>query len=98
MKNILGTTERLEFYNREGKVVYLFYKYRNGNSCEHTYNKNGKVLTFKDSDGFYFEYTRDENGKELTFRNSDGVKRGFDIPEFTMEELTQKLGNFKIKK
>jgi hypothetical protein len=26
------------------------------------------------------------------------LTRGFDIPEYTMEELVEKLGNFKIKK
>ena len=77
MKNILGTTEYLELYNKEDKVVYWFYKNSNGYSCERIY---------------------DSSGNELTFKDSDGVTRGFDIPEYTMEELVEKLGNFKIKK
>jgi hypothetical protein len=47
---------------------------------------------------YSWERTYDSNGKELTFKDSDGIKRGFDIPEYTMEELVEKLGNFKIKK
>ena len=119
MKNILGTTENLQLFNKDGTKVYEFYKTSNGYSFEYTYDSNGKELTFKDSDGFSYEYTydsngneltyknsdggsyeytRDSNGKELTYKNSNGVSRGFDIPEYTMEQLVEKLGNFKIKK
>ena len=119
MKNILGKTENLELFNKEGKKVYEFYKtsngytfeytydsngkiltYKdsNGYSCEYTYDSNGKVLTLKNSNGYSCEYTRDSNGKELTYKNSNGITRGFDIPEYTMEQLVEKLGNFKIKK
>jgi YD repeat-containing protein len=98
MKNILGTTENLELFNKEGKKVYEFCKTSNGYSFEYTYDSNGKELTYKDSNGFSYEYTRDSSGNELTFKGSNGVTRGFDIPEYTMEQLVEKLGNFKIKK
>jgi hypothetical protein len=77
MKNILGTTENLDLFDRAGRKVYQFYK---------------------NSNGFSYEYTRDSHGNELTYKNSNGVTRGFDIPEYTMEELVEKIGNFKIKK
>lgn len=98
MKNILGKTEDLELFNKEGKKVYDFYKNSHGYSFEYTYDSNGKELTYKDSNGFSYEYTRDSSGNELTFKGSNGVTRGFDIPEYTMEQLVEKLGNFKIKK
>ena len=98
MKNILRTEKDLELFNKEGKRVYWFRKYSDGYSWERTYDSNGNELTYKDSDGYSSEYTYDSNGKELTFKDSDGIKRGFDIPEYTMEELVEKLGNFKIKK
>ena len=98
MKNILGTTENLEFYNKDGVKVYEFKTNIYGYSFEYTYDKNGNTLTHRNSYGYFHKYTRDENGDELTFKNSDGNERGFDIPEFTMEELTQKLGNFKLIK
>ena len=139
MKNILGKTENLAFYNKEGKMVYEFntysygfsrelirdsrgnvltyknsndysyeytrdsngkeltYKDSNGYSHERTYDSNGKELTYKDSSGFSHEWTYDANGRQLTYKNSNGISRGFDIPEYTMEELVAKLGNFKIK-
>lgn len=119
MKNILGTTEDLELYNKEGVIVYEFENDSNGFSCESIYDLNGYILTYKDSNGFSYEQTNDSNGNtlnfknsagywwestydsngnELTYKNSNGVTRGFEIPEYTMEELVEKLGNFKIKK
>ena len=119
MKNILGTTENLTLFDKDGRLLYNFYKGSDGYNYERTYDSNGKVLTFKDSTGYSYESTYDSNGNELTYKNSTGVSceytydsdgreltyknstgftRGFDIPEYTMEELVQKLGNFKIKK
>jgi len=98
MKNILGKTENLQLFNKEGKLVYEFYKNSNGFSYERTYDSDGKKLTFKDSNRYSYELTYDSNGKELTYKDSNGITRGFDIPEYTMEQLVEKLGNFKIKK
>jgi YD repeat-containing protein len=83
-------------YDLNGKI--LTYKDSEEFSYEYTYDLNGKELTFKNSNGYSHEYTYDLNGKELTFKNSDEQMRGFNIPEYTMEELVEKLGNFKIKK
>ena len=77
MKNILGKTENLKLYNKEGIRVYEF------SAC---------------TDRYYFEFTYDENGKVLTYKNSEGVERGFEIPEFTMEEVSQKLKKIDIVK
>jgi YD repeat-containing protein len=98
MKNILGTTENLTLFDKDGKVVYRFYKDSDGFSSEYTYDSNGNTLTYKNSDGNSFECTYDSDGKELTYKNSNGFSCGFNIPEYTMEELVEKLGNFKIKK
>jgi hypothetical protein len=100
--NILGTEDSLNLYNKEGKMVYFF----DTNSpdpnkwYEITYDKNGCTLTFIDSDKYWIIYTRDSQGNELTFEDSYGKRRGFDIPEFTMEQLVEKvikeLGDFKL--
>ena len=98
MKNILGTTKNLTLFDKDGRLLYNFYKGSDGYSYERTCDSNGNVLTFKDSNGYSSEYTYDLNGNELTYKDSTGFTRGFDIPEYTMEELVEKLGNFKIKK
>ncbi len=76
----------------------LTYKDSYGFSYEYTYDEFGNTLTYKDSNGYSFEKTYDGNGNELTYKDSKGVSRGFDIPEFTMEQLVEKLGNFKLIK
>jgi len=91
----------------------LTYKSSDGFSSERTYDENGNQLTYKDSNGYSFEYSRDENGNALTYKNSRGhyeikgksvTQKEYEsfingTPEYTMEELVEKLGhNFKIKK
>ena len=92
-------------YSDDGYV--LTGKNSNGYSWERTYDENGNELTFKDSDGFWYESTYDESGNELTFKNSNGaiIKRICRIShqrkvaqEFTMEQLVEKIGNFKLIK
>jgi hypothetical protein len=36
-------------------------------------DKNGKLLYYEDSYGFWCKYERDENGNERYFENSDGA-------------------------
>ena len=98
MKNILGNQENLKLYNEKGIMVYEFYTFRDGSSSECTYDNNGRALTLKSSSGHWSKWTRDNEGNELTYENSKGIKRGFEIQEFTMEELVKKLGDFKLIK
>jgi len=76
----------------------LTFQDSDGYSWKKTYNENGNELTFQDSDGYSSKRTYDENGNTLTFKDSDGVKIGFDIPELTMEQVIEKIGNFKLIK
>ena len=117
--NIQGENKSLKLYNKEGVLIYKYFKnstifwyertYNDkGNelTCkdsrgywyEYTYNKNGNTLTYKHSNGTWHESTYNENGNQLTFKNSYGTKIGFDIPEYTMKDLVEKLGNFKLIK
>ena len=83
-------------YDEKGNE--LTFKDSKGSWHEYTRDKKGNGLTFKHSDGSWYECTYDEKGNRLTFKNSYGVKRGFDIPKYTMEDLVEKLGNFKLIK
>lgn len=97
--NALGAFENLELFDSKGNRVYQFITHSDGFWYKYTYDSNGTLLTSENSNGYWYKYTYDSNGKELTYENSNGEKRGFDIPEFTMEELIEKIGhNFKIKK
>ena len=70
MKNIQGTEVNLDLFNQEGVRVYEYYKNPFGFSYECTYDSNGNVLTYKDSERFSYEYTRDSNGNILTYKET----------------------------
>ncbi len=72
MKNIQGTEENLELFNKNGTRVYEYNKDSDGYSEECTYDSNGNELTFKDSNGYSYECTYDSNGNVLTYKDSDG--------------------------
>ena len=101
MKNIQGTEENLELFNENGIKIYEYFKYSFGYSEEFTYDSEGNIITYKNSNGYSYEAKYDSDGYSYEYTrdsHSDGVRRGFDKPEYTMEELVNKLGNFKIKK
>jgi YD repeat-containing protein len=83
-------------YDENGYVLTCKNSY--GYWEEYTYDKKGNILTYKDSSGNWKEYTYDEKGNELTYKNSNGTERGFNIPEYTMKELVEKIRNFKLVK
>ena len=35
---------------------------------------------------------------DVAYKDSNGIERGFNIPEFTMEQVVEKIGNFKLIK
>jgi hypothetical protein len=89
--------ECLYTYDSNGKE--LTYENSYGYSTKYTRDSEGNTMTFESSNGDWHRYTRDSDGKELTYENSYGTRRGFDIPEYTMEELTKIIGKeFKVKK
>ena len=83
-------------YDKKGSI--LTFKDSDGYWFERIYDEKGNKLTSKDSKGYWYKYTYDEKGNELTYENSEGTKIGFDIPEYTMKDLVEKLGNFKLIK
>ena len=66
MKNIQGTTENLELFNKDGVRVYSYRKDSNGSWYECTYDSKGNESTYKNSNGetrgFDKTYTPEEVG------------------------------------
>ena len=88
---------RKSTYDSDGNQ--LTFEDSNGFWVKSTYDSNGRQLTCEDSHGYWYKSTYDSNGNQLTFERSDGLKRGFNTPEHTMDELIEKLGyNFTIIK
>jgi len=92
------------FFGQHAEYTYddngncLTFKESSGYWAERTYNDQGNKLTYKNSKDEWSERTYDDQGNELTYKNSNGVSRTYETPEYTMEELTEMIGNFKIKK
>jgi len=43
--------------------------------CEETFDKNGNILTYKNSNGYSEKYIRDESGTVIVYKNSYGYYR-----------------------
>ena len=71
----------------------------NGFWYKNEFDSSGNEIYSEDSNGFWFRREFDLSGNEIYYEDSTGVlKDDHFIPEYTMEELVEKLGNFKIKK
>ena len=95
MLNILGTSEDLELFNKEGVKLYHFETCKNGVIRECTWDKWSQTLTSKDSRGFLCLYTRDEKGKQLAYKNSDGyyIVKGKKVTKEEYEAFIEELEN-----
>ena len=86
-------------YTRDDQGNPLTYRNCHCNWYEYTRDDQGNELTYKSSNGYWSERTYDDNGDLLTYKNSTSVSKTYDIPEYTMEQLTKIVGKeFKIKK
>jgi len=85
---------------RDSKGNELTYKDSNRHTAKWTRDSDGNKLKYENSSGYTCEYTRDSDGNELTYKNSYGERRGFNVPEYTTEELVEilkeKIGEFKV--
>ncbi len=110
---IITDLENVEFpiiiEDKKGNTIYM--QWEDGSWSQYTYDEKNNLLTCKTSSGNLSERTYDEKGNLLTYKNSNGhfrikgesvTKEEFELfvngtPEYTMEELVSKIGNFKLK-
>jgi hypothetical protein len=80
----------------------IYWEDSNGFWWKREYDPNNNLIYFEDSDGDWVKREYDSNNNQIYFENSEGGiedNRPKSTPEFTMEELVEKLGyEFKIKK
>jgi YD repeat-containing protein len=66
------------------------------------FDNKGQEIYYENSDGKWYKYEYDDKGNVIYYETSYGHivdSRPKAVPEYTMEELVDKLGhNFKIKK
>jgi hypothetical protein len=90
------------FEIKDSKNNKIYWEDSNGYWWKQEFDKNNNQIYFEDSDGFWIKRQFDKNNNLIYYEDSKGVivdNRPKSTPEFTMEELIDKLGyNFKIKK
>ena len=83
-----------------GKEIYR--ELSNGDWHKKEYDDKGNLICIENSNGFWEKFEYDNNRNLIYWETSKGIladRRLKSIPEYTMEELVNKLGhNFKIKK
>jgi hypothetical protein len=74
----------------------------NGFWSKREYDSNNNEIYYEDSDGYWIKREFDKNNNQIYYESSTGIitdNRPKSTPEYTMEELVEKLGyEFKIKK
>ena len=80
----------------------IYYENSNGYWLKQEFDSNNNRIYWEDSSGYWEKHEYDKNNKLIYWEDSSGRivdKRPKPTPEFTMEELVEKLGyEFKIKK
>ena len=61
------------------------------------FDKKGNKIYFEDN-GFWSKMEYDSKGNRIYYEDSYGsIIDNRNVPEYTMEELVEKIGNFKLK-
>ena len=80
----------------------LYFEHSDERWFKKQYDDKGNQIYFERNNGHWYKSEYDDKGNEIYYEHSDGTiidRRLKSIPEYTMEELVNKLGhNFKIKK
>jgi hypothetical protein len=86
--------------DRNGNQIY--YEDSNGFWVKREWNENGKQIYYEDSHKHWYEAEYDWKGNLVYYLNSNGEIRDYrpkPKPEYTMEQLIEKLGeDFKLVK
>jgi len=90
------------FTIKDNKGNQIYYEERHGYWRKYEYDNNRNIIYSESSDGYWVKKEYDDAGNQIYYENSSGTiedRRPKSVPEYTMEELVDKLGhNFKIKK
>ena len=90
-----GFWEKKEFDSQSNDIYYENSQgFWEKSSCD----SQGNRIYYEDSNSFWVNREYDSLGNEIYYENSQGlIKDNRNIPEYTMEELIDKIGHFKLK-
>ena len=77
----------------------IYFENSNGYWYKNEFDSSGNEIYSENSKGYWYKNEFDSKNNQIYYEDSKGnIKDDRFIPEYTMEELVEKLGNFKIKK
>lgn len=84
-------------YDSQGNIIY--FESSGGFWWRSEYDSKGNGIYYETSYGYWWKREFDCKGNRIYFEDSDGhINDNRTVPEYTMEELVEKLGNFKLIK
>lgn len=86
------------FIIKDSKGKEIYHENSKGFWWKNTYDSEGNIIHYENANGHWAKKEYDSNGNEIYYENSVGIiKDNRNIPEYTMEELIEKIGIFKFK-
>ena len=86
------------FISKDSKGNDIYYENSNGYGVKREFDSGGNIIYYEDSKGYWEKKEFNSQGNRIYFENSKGfIKDNRNIPEYTMEELVEKIGKFKLK-
>ena len=99
-KQLKVTDFPFEIKDKNNNLIYC--ETSDGEWCNREYDANNNEIYFENSNTFWYKKEFDKNNNVIYYEDSNALiidNRPKSTPEFTMEELVEKLGyDFKIKK
>lgn len=85
------------FSINDSKGNQIYFEDSEGFWWKSEYDSNSNEIYFENSREFWFKQEFDSEGNEIYYEDSDGyIEDNRKIPEYTMAELVEKIGNFKL--
>lgn len=83
-------------YDSKGNDIY--HENSNGYWRKSKYDSKGNETYYEKSDGSWCKIEYDSEGNSIYFEDSNGwIEDNRNIPEYTMQDLVDKIGRFKFK-
>jgi|SRR5690554_2395468 len=83
-------------YDSKGNCIYFVNSKKEWFKRE--FDEQGSIIYYEDSGGYWVKREFDSNGNMIYYENSEGkIEDNRPIPEYTMQDLVDKIGRFKFK-
>ena len=90
--------EDFSFTIKDSRRKTIYFENSDGSWHKSKYDAQGNEIYFENSKGDWVKREYDSNRNRIYYEDSKGhIEDNRNLPEYTMEELVEKIGNFKLK-